>query len=115
MENGRRLSGLALAGLAAGRAAGLQACDKGRGGETGGAGNMQDTSGAARPAADPGAASAKHACRGLNECRGQGGCAVTGAQLKELAAKAGVPLDSAGSPHDCKGKNACKGLGGCNM
>ena len=38
----------------------------------------------------------KECCFGLNECRGQGGCAVP-------------------ENHDCAGKNECKGRGGCNM
>jgi len=35
----------------------------------------------------------KHACKGANSCKGQGGC------------KAG--------DNGCKGKNSCKGKGGC--
>ena len=35
-----------------------------------------------------------HACRSMNACNGQGGCAVPG-------------------KHDCAGKNKCKGQGGC--
>lgn len=35
----------------------------------------------------------KHACKGLNNCKGQGGC------------KSG--------DNGCKGKNSCKGKGGC--
>lgn len=38
-------------------------------------------------------ASAKHACKGLNACKSQGGCA--------------------GGDNGCKGKNSCKGKGGC--
>ncbi len=36
----------------------------------------------------------KHACKGANSCKGQGGCAVEGKNA-------------------CKGQNACKGTGGC--
>ena len=36
----------------------------------------------------------KHACKGLNSCKGQGGCAVEG-------------------KNTCKGQNECKGAGGC--
>ena len=36
----------------------------------------------------------KHVCRGMNECKGQGGCATS-------------------ARHDCKGQNDCKGQGGC--
>ena len=38
----------------------------------------------------------KACCKGLNDCKGKGGCAVDG-------------------KHDCAGKNDCKGQGGCNM
>ncbi|MEN9581433.1 MAG: hypothetical protein RJA70_4442 [Pseudomonadota bacterium] len=38
----------------------------------------------------------KACCMGLNDCKGQGGCAV--------------PEGNA-----CAGKNECKGKGGCNM
>lgn len=53
-----------------------------------------------------------HDCKGHNECKGMGNCAVSEKDLKVLAAKAGIPLDKAGKAHDCKGMNACKGLGG---
>jgi hypothetical protein len=35
----------------------------------------------------------KHACKGLNSCKGKGGCKS--------------------SDNGCKGKNSCKGKGGC--
>jgi hypothetical protein len=35
----------------------------------------------------------KHACKGLNSCKGKGGCKT--------------------SDNGCKGKNSCKGKGGC--
>jgi hypothetical protein len=35
----------------------------------------------------------KHACKGLNECKGQGGCKT--------------------GDNGCKTKNSCKGKGGC--
>jgi hypothetical protein len=40
-------------------------------------------------------AGAKACCKGMNECRGKGGCAVEG-------------------KNGCAGKNDCKGQGGCN-
>jgi hypothetical protein len=36
---------------------------------------------------------AKHSCKGKNDCKGQGGCGS--------------------SDNGCKGKNSCKGKGGC--
>ena len=38
----------------------------------------------------------KACCKGKNDCKGKGGCAVAG-------------------KHDCAGKNECKGQGGCDM
>ena len=35
----------------------------------------------------------KHSCKGMNECKGQGGCKT--------------------ADHACKGMNECKGKGGC--
>ena len=54
-----------------------------------------------------------HDCKGHNECKGMGNCAVSEKDLKELAAKAKIPMEKAGSAHSCMGQNACKGLGGC--
>jgi hypothetical protein len=42
------------------------------------------------------ASSDKACCKGLNECKGKGGCAAPG-------------------KNECAGKNECKGKGGCNM
>jgi hypothetical protein len=38
---------------------------------------------------------AKHACKGQNECKGQGGCGS--------------------GDNGCAGKNSCKGKGGCSV
>lgn len=51
------------------------------------------------PAASPAPAAhedmmEKHACKGMNECKGKGGCKVEG-------------------KNECKGHNECKGAGGC--
>jgi len=46
-------------------------------------------------AAKSDSASAKHDCKGMNSCKGQGGC-------------------NAGDM-GCKGKNSCKGKGGCKV
>jgi hypothetical protein len=62
-----RIVGAAVAGLAAGSK--LSAGEKGEG------------------------KGAKHACQGMNDCKGQGGC------------KSG--------DNGCAGKNSCKGQGGC--
>ena len=41
------------------------------------------------------AQTAKHDCKGMNACKGQGGCAT--------------------SDMGCKAKNSCKGKGGCKV
>jgi len=43
--------------------------------------------------ADPEKNPPKHACKGMNECKGQGGCKT--------------------ADHACKAMNSCKGQGGC--
>lgn len=63
----------------------------------------------AAPAAD------KQKCKGLNECKGKGGCAMNDKEIAEAAKKLGIPREKAGKAHGCKGHNECKGLGGCNM
>lgn len=49
-----------------------------------------------------------HLCRGLNECKGQGGGASAG--KNECA---GVGECATVKAHTCGGENDCKGLGGC--
>jgi hypothetical protein len=49
---------------------------------------------AASAEGDQAAKAAGHACKGMNECKGMGGCAVEGA-------------------NGCTGHNDCKGAGGC--
>jgi len=55
---------------------------------------MEADAEAAPEEADQPATSAEHACKGMNECKGQGGCGVEGA-------------------NSCHGANDCKGKGGC--
>jgi hypothetical protein len=50
----------------------------------------------ANAAPTPAGSAAKACCKGLNDCKGKGGCAVDG-------------------KHECAGKNDCKGKGGCDM
>ncbi len=55
----------------------------------------------------------KHACKGLNSCRGQGGCAVEGKHackgMNDCRGNGGC----ATVEHACKGQNDCRGQGGC--
>ena len=61
---------------------------------------------------------AKHACKGKNECKGMGGCAAGAAGCagkNECKGKGGcaVPVNKAHMGGDKAGKHACKGKGGC--
>ena len=47
-----------------------------------------------------------HACRGMNECKGQGAGGDNACAGQGTCA-------SAAARHSCAGENACKGLGGC--
>ncbi len=55
----------------------------------------------------------KHACKGMNECKGQGGCESgdNGCAGKNSCKGHGGCATSA--KHGCKGQNDCKGQGGC--
>jgi hypothetical protein len=64
-------------------------CNKDRGKDA-----ADQVTGAEVPAAS--APGDKACCKGLNDCKGKGGCAVAGA-------------------NECAGHNECKGQGGCNM
>ena len=51
-------------------------------------------------------ATEKHDCKGLNSCKGKGGCGTTAHKI-ECKGKGGCATDK----HECKGKNDCKGKG----
>ncbi|MCA8955017.1 MAG: hypothetical protein KDC87_03030 [Planctomycetes bacterium] len=55
------------------------------------------------------ASAGKHVCKGMNECKGKGGCGTTKGK-NECKGKGGC---ATAAHHTCAGKNACKGLGGC--
>jgi hypothetical protein len=66
----------------------------GCGGSTPPAASPGDPAAAVAPAAGtPASTAAKHACKTLNDCKGQGGCKT--------------------DKHACKTLNDCKGQGGC--
>jgi hypothetical protein len=55
----------------------------------------------------------KHACKGANSCKGQGGCKSSDNGCKgknSCKGKGGCASDM----HGCKGQNSCKGMGGCS-
>ena len=83
-----KLSAAAFGGLVAGAA--LQGCGKKEPAPTGDGGKN---------------VTAKHACRGLNECKNQGASGEN--------ACAGQGTCATVAHHDCGGKNDCKNLGGC--
>jgi hypothetical protein len=61
---------------------------------------------------------AKHSCKGKNQCKGLGGCAVSAngcAGKNDCKGKGGcaVPVNKAHTSGDKAGKHACKGKGGC--
>lgn len=55
---------------------------------------LSEESDEAEPAEAADAAEAKDCCKGINECKGKGGCKT--------------------AANECKGMNECKGKGGCN-
>ena len=56
----------------------------------------------------------KHACKGLNACKGQGGCATASNACAGKNACKGQGGCATADKHACKGMNACKGQGGCS-
>ncbi len=53
---------------------------------------------------------AKHVCKGMNDCKGQGGGPKGVAGKNSCKGKGECATVS---KHDCKGMNDCKGYGGC--
>lgn len=67
-----------------------------------------------RPSAEAFDKHEKHVCKGMNECKGQGGCksGEGGAPGKNSCKGKGGCATVA--RHECKGHNECKGQGGCS-
>jgi hypothetical protein len=55
----------------------------------------------------------KHVCKGMNSCKGKGGCATKENGCAGQNSCKGKGGCATSAKHDCKGKNACKGQGGC--
>ena len=56
---------------------------------------------------------AKHVCKGLNDCKGQGGCTTAKNDCSGKNDCKGQGGCATVAHHDCSGKNECKGQGGC--
>ncbi len=74
----------------------------------------------ATPPANVGAEEARHACMGLNSCKGQGrtrdnACAGQGYCSTALEYNYADPAQPLVSDHTCHVKNACAGQGGCGL
>lgn len=55
----------------------------------------------------------KHACKGMNTCKGNGGCGTAANACAGKNACKGQGGCATVDKHGCKGQNACKGQGGC--
>lgn len=76
----RVLSAAAMTGLVAGAGAAIVGC------------HNKDNDSAGMRSSD--SSTMDHSCKGMNSCKGKGGCSS--------------------SDNGCKGKNSCKGKGGCS-
>ena len=56
---------------------------------------------------------AKHACKGMNDCKGEGGCETGDAGCAGKNSCKGKGGCATSAKHECKGQNDCKGQGGC--
>ncbi len=96
MDNGKtrrdfnKLAALAMGGVLAGATFGCKS--NGEGGDGGGE---------------------KHACKGLNNCKGHGGCASGDAGCAAKNSCKGKGGCATATHHQCAGNNECKGQGGC--
>ena len=55
----------------------------------------------------------KHVCKGMNECKGQGGCESGDAGCAGKNSCKGHGGCATSAKHDCSGQNDCKAQGGC--
>ena len=55
----------------------------------------------------------KHVCKGMNDCKGQGGCATADNSCAGKNSCKGHGGCTTSAKHGCKGQNDCKGQGGC--
>ncbi len=57
---------------------------------------------------------ARHACKGMNACKGQGGCGSSANGCGGKNDCKGQGGCATAAKHACKGMNECKGQGGCS-
>ena len=57
----------------------------------------------------------KHACKGMNSCKGNGGCATSKHACKGMNDCKGLGGCAVEGKNSCKGQNECKGHGGCKV
>ncbi|HET7864709.1 MAG TPA: hypothetical protein VFL86_09925 [Burkholderiaceae bacterium] len=74
----------------------------------------------ASPSATVGPGNVRHACMGLNQCKGRGrtrdnACAGQGCCSTALEDNRADPSSPQVSDHTCHVKNACAGQGGCGL
>ncbi len=55
----------------------------------------------------------KHACKGMNDCSGKGGCKAGDNDCAGKNTCKGNGGCATVAHHNCGGKNDCKGMGGC--
>ena len=55
----------------------------------------------------------KHVCKGMNSCKGKGGCETSDAGCAGKNSCKGHGGCATTERHECAGKNDCKGQGGC--
>ena len=58
---------------------------------------------------------AKHACKGMNDCKGHGGCDSGDGGCAGKNSCKGHGGCATTAKHECAGKNSCKCHGGCKV
>src|SRR5215470_14444367 len=108
----KKAVGLAIAGVFAGSRLASAATQATSTGKTEGA---KPVTGDEKKATDK-ATSDKHVCKGMNSCKGKGGCKTGDAGCAgKNSCKGKGGCASADMEHACKGMNSCKGQGGCSV
>ena len=108
----KKAIGLAIAGVFAGSRLASAATQATSTGKTEGAKPVAGDEKGSKDKAK--AVSDKHVCKGMNSCKGKGGCKTGDAGCSgKNSCKGKGGCASADAKHNCKGMNSCKGQGGC--